>query len=73
MAQQLATQHFHTTSNTLPLWQRVIGLDALWRSRQVLGTLDARALEDIGISAAEAQQEATRAPWDVPAHWTRLG
>lgn len=43
---------------------------AVWRSRRALAKLDARALEDIGISADEARREAHRFIWDVPATWT---
>ena len=44
---------------------------ALSRSRQALGDLDARALEDIGISAADARREAARPVWDVPTSWLK--
>ena len=52
------------------LLDRVARLFALWRSRAVLGSLEAHRLEDIGISAEKAAREARKAPWDVPAHWT---
>lgn len=39
-------------------------LDAV-RSRQILTELDARMLKDIGVSRADAQREAARAPWDL--------
>jgi uncharacterized protein YjiS (DUF1127 family) len=42
---------------------------SLWRSRRALAQLDARALEDIGVTAKEAHDEATRPVWDVPATW----
>ena len=42
---------------------------ALWRSRRDLAKLDARALEDVGISAQAAQDEAKMGIWDVPATW----
>lgn len=34
-------------------------------TRHVLAEMDDRMLSDIGISRAEAQLEANRAPWDV--------
>lgn len=40
-----------------------------WRSRQQLKRLDDRALSDIGVTRAEAQAEANRPVWDVPATW----
>lgn len=42
---------------------------ALMRQRRSLKTLDDRALEDIGISRADAQCEANRSIWDAPANW----
>ncbi|MEL7298955.1 MAG: DUF1127 domain-containing protein [Pseudomonadota bacterium] len=39
------------------------------RTRQALGSLDADALEDIGLTREQAQSEANRSFWDVPAHW----
>jgi uncharacterized protein YjiS (DUF1127 family) len=35
------------------------------RSRRQLAELDDRLLSDIGISRAEALEEASRAPWDL--------
>lgn len=45
------------------------GLIDLWRSRQALSRLDPNALEDIGLSRRDAQTEAARPVWDVPANW----
>ena len=44
-------------------------LVSLYRQRRALGKLDDTALNDIGISRADAMQEARRALWDFPAHW----
>ncbi|MCR9127407.1 MAG: DUF1127 domain-containing protein [Rhodobacteraceae bacterium] len=44
-------------------------LFSVWRQRQRLNQLDAAALRDIGITRAEAEAEAARAIWDVPATW----
>ncbi|MDX2485340.1 MAG: DUF1127 domain-containing protein [Pseudodonghicola sp.] len=44
-------------------------LVAIWRQRRALETLDNRALEDIGVSRAQADAEARRAFWDAPATW----
>jgi uncharacterized protein YjiS (DUF1127 family) len=35
------------------------------RTRRILSDLDPRLLKDIGISRADAMQEAARAPWDL--------
>jgi uncharacterized protein YjiS (DUF1127 family) len=43
---------------------------AIWRSRRDLARLDARALDDIGVSRKAAEKEASRTLWDVPATWT---
>ena len=44
-------------------WLRRV-LDAA-ESRRQLAEMDARMLSDIGISRAEALDEAARAPWDL--------
>lgn len=41
----------------------------LRRQRRALAKLDASQLADIGVSDAEAAQEAARPVWDVPQHW----
>ena len=52
-----------------PLLHRLLDLQALWRQRRRLAELDDAALRDMGISRADALQEASRKPWDAPAHW----
>ena len=42
---------------------------ALHRQRAALRRLDDAALDDIGLSRAEAEREARRPAWDVPATW----
>lgn len=44
---------------------------ALWRSRRALAALDAAQLDDVGISAQDAQAEARKPLWDAPASWKR--
>ncbi|MFW8593539.1 DUF1127 domain-containing protein [Cribrihabitans neustonicus] len=44
---------------------------AVWRSRRQLARLDARALEDIGLTRSEAEEESRRAFWSAPDHWLR--
>lgn len=41
----------------------------VWRSRRALARLDAAGLNDIGLSARRAAQEAAKPIWDVPATW----
>ncbi len=42
---------------------------ALWKSRRDLARLDARALQDIGITPEDARREAQLTIWDVPETW----
>lgn len=42
---------------------------ALRRQRKALVRLDDAALRDLGLSRSEAETEAKRAAWDVPANW----
>jgi len=44
---------------------------ALRRQRQELRHLDDRALDDMGITRAEARTEANRPFWDAPHHWLK--
>jgi len=46
-------------------------LIGLHLQRRALSRLDAPALRDIGVSREEAEAEAARPVWDVPAHWRR--
>ncbi|KIC18789.1 DUF1127 domain-containing protein [Leisingera sp. ANG-Vp] len=48
-----------------------IGLHlAAWRQRRQLAKLDARALEDIGVTRSEAETESRRSFWSAPDHWS---
>ncbi len=47
----------------------LLSILTLWRSRRQLKSLDDRALQDIGLTRAEADAEATRPIWDVPHTW----
>ena len=44
-------------------------MHAVWRQRQALKKLDDRALNDIGVSRAQASIEADRPIWDAPETW----
>ena len=56
---------------TLDLIATTLSLLALNRSRTRLSQLDAAALEDIGVTEAQARREAARPVWDVPGNWLR--
>ncbi len=49
------------------------GLAKFWSQRQALNRLDDRALNDIGLTRAEAEAEARRSIWDVPDTWRIWG
>lgn len=49
--------------------RRVAACLCLARQRRALARLDAAALRDIGLTAVQAQAEASRPVWDAPAHW----
>lgn len=51
------------------LVSRVFLFLSIWRERKKLAHLDAHLLEDIGVSEAQAKQEASRPVWDAPARW----
>jgi uncharacterized protein YjiS (DUF1127 family) len=51
------------------LLRHVLHMVDVARSRRSLRRLDAHLLRDIGLTPHEADAEASRAPWDPPAHW----
>ncbi len=51
------------------LFARIRSVLSVRRQRQQLARLDARALNDIGITRAEADAEARRPIWDAPQFW----
>ena len=44
---------------------------SLRRQRLSLKKLDARMLDDIGVSRKDAAIEAKKSVWDVPGHWSQ--
>ena len=58
-------------SRPLSLVGSTLTMLALSQSRRSLAKLDARALQDIGVTPAEAQTEARRAAWDIPVNWLK--
>ena len=51
------------------LFGHLSALNALWRQRKTLSELDSLMLEDIGVPAEMAKNEANRPFWDIPSHW----
>lgn len=68
MSQSSALSGLH---RSISLIGATFSLLALARSRQALADLDARALEDIGVSHGQARLEAARPLWDVPSNWLK--
>ena len=62
----------HTFETQRPSLGTVIAqIIATHGQRRVLGKLDRDALNDLGLTSAEAKREAKRPFWDVPATWRR--
>jgi uncharacterized protein YjiS (DUF1127 family) len=68
MSQQIALHHGLRRWRR-PLHLRLLDLVELRRQRQALAALDNARLQDIGLTRAEAEEEARRPLWDAPAHW----
>ncbi|WP_456389785.1 DUF1127 domain-containing protein [Profundibacter sp.] len=49
----------------------IVKIIATQDQRRALRTLDSAALNDLGLSYADAKREANRPFWDVPATWRR--
>jgi uncharacterized protein YjiS (DUF1127 family) len=57
---------------TKPFQTKALGLGHLftvWSQRQALRKLDTDALNDIGLSSAQAAAESSRSFWDAPKTW----
>ena len=59
---------YHTAPRTSVLG-RLHSAMALYRSRARLAELDAHLLADVGLTSAEAKNEADRPIWDAPQTW----
>ncbi|MGX9357137.1 DUF1127 domain-containing protein [Roseobacteraceae bacterium S113] len=53
------------------LFPSPLALFALARQRRALRGLDDARLADLGLTRADALEEANRPLWDVPQHWVR--
>ena len=69
----LARSLFHPQPRSASprLLTRAIAANAVWREHKILREMEADRLEDLGLTRAEAQAEATKSLWDVPSHWRR--
>lgn len=59
----------NTTNKARSLVELIARAYGLWCSRRALARLTATQLEDVGVTASEAHDEANRPIWDVPANW----
>ncbi|WP_419740106.1 DUF1127 domain-containing protein [Ruegeria sp.] len=59
----------HCPRHKQSLFARIRFVLSVRRQRQQLAQLDARALNDIGITRAQADAEARRPIWDAPQFW----
>ena len=67
MSTAIKTQCLPTTAT--PRARSVFSLIALAKQRRALARLDETRLKDLGVTAREADIEARRPFWDVPAFW----
>lgn len=58
-----------TTGKTITIWTRLRFALQLLKQRRDLAGLTADQRRDIGITAEQAQKEAARPAWDLPANW----
>ncbi len=59
----------HRAARPVLLAARLSSFFAVARQRAQLAQLDANQLRDLGLTRHEADQEASRPFWDVPASW----
>ncbi|MEM7599291.1 MAG: DUF1127 domain-containing protein [Pseudomonadota bacterium] len=69
----MADTTYHRSTRATPKARQFSILDflSLYRQRRALARLDDRALDDIGVTRAEAEKEAKSGFWNVPDHWLR--
>lgn len=67
-ATNFRTAYAKSPTDTLRLLSMVA---STYRQRRALARLDDAALFDLGLTRSEADQEANRPIWDVPAIWRR--
>ncbi|KIC29268.1 DUF1127 domain-containing protein [Leisingera sp. ANG-M6] len=70
LATSACTTSCHRVKPQLSLTARLRLHLAAWRQRRQLSRLDDRALEDIGVTRAQADAEARGGFWRAPDHWS---
>ncbi len=73
MTTSIRTTALHTNCQPKPrsVLASLREMIALSRQRRQLRALDDHLLADIGISRAEAVEEATQTLWNAPRHWRK--
>lgn len=61
--------HIASSRRSPSLLRQLTVLADLRRQRRALRNLDQHRLEDIGVTAREADREAARPVWDAPGNW----
>ncbi|MDO5632864.1 MAG: DUF1127 domain-containing protein [Paracoccus sp. (in: a-proteobacteria)] len=61
----IAVSPQHRVTQRPGLWQRLIRMVTLTRTRRALAGLDDDRLRDIGLTRAQAEHEFSRWPWDT--------
>jgi uncharacterized protein YjiS (DUF1127 family) len=61
----------HAVSPRFSVLATLQHINAVWRQRRTLKSLDAAALNDIGLTRAQVKAEAGRPIWDAPQSWVR--
>ncbi|MBE9639743.1 DUF1127 domain-containing protein [Salipiger mangrovisoli] len=69
MPRDIALPRARVVRRRTPLLSRLAGLFAVARQRRKLADLDDHLLRDLGLTKAEAIDEARRGFWDAPNHW----
>ena len=58
-------------TNGWPKIPTISQMAAVRRQRRKLRSLEEHLLDEIGLTQSQADAEAKRSVWDVPAHWRR--
>ncbi|MCR8726761.1 DUF1127 domain-containing protein [Frigidibacter sp. ROC022] len=69
ITQDCTPRHASVAPRSMSLFTRVVLAFRVWKERRQLAALDAHRLQDLGLTHMDAEAEATRPLWDVPASW----
>lgn len=63
--------HVNCNQKSQSLLSNIIQMIAVSRQRRHLLSLDDHLLKDIGVTRAQAEQEARQTVWNAPDHWRK--